>query len=152
MAATRRTRVSFGLYTREIRMSLRNNSGAFGYSVMITCTLAMLTAQLASPGPLQILLFALGAVVSFLVVEAVATNLFRQSHGGDEHGAVVALGSSISVFSVGAALGVAAAAGALLHASVGWLVGSFAASLTYLAVNALEMVFARRVEEARDLA
>ena len=25
-----------GLYIRELRLSLRNNSGAFGYSVMIT--------------------------------------------------------------------------------------------------------------------
>ncbi|EIE97843.1 hypothetical protein [Saccharomonospora glauca] len=141
-----------GLYTKEIRTSLRNNSGAFGYSVMITCALAMLSAQHSSPNPLQIMLFALGAVLSFLVVEAVATNVFRRSLGGEEQTKVIALGSSIAVLSVGLALGATAAVGAWLPATVAWLVGSFVASTVYLLLNAVEMVLARRVEETRRLA
>lgn len=141
-----------GLYVKEVRTSLRNNSGAFGYSVMITCSLAMLSAQHSSPNPLQIMLFALGAVLSFLVVEAVATNVFRRSLGDEEQTRVVALGSSIGVLSVGVALGATAATGAWLPATAAWLGGSFAASTTYLLLNAVEMTIARRVEETRHLA
>lgn len=141
-----------GLYAREIRMSLRNNSGAFGYSVMITCSLAMLSAQHSPPKAVQILLFALGAVLSFLVVEAFATNAFRRSLGDEEQSKVVALGSSIGVLSVGLALGATAAVGAWLPVTVAWFAGPFAASTAYLLLNAVEMTIARLVEEARDLA
>ncbi|NIJ13770.1 hypothetical protein FHU38_004114 [Saccharomonospora amisosensis] len=141
-----------GLYTREIRMSLRNNSGAYGFTVTVTCSLSMLSAVNTAPSPLQIFLFVFGAVTSFLVVETLATRLFRRSLGGDEKSNVVALGSSLGVLSISLAVGAAALCGVLLPATPSWFVGSFAASVTYLLVNALEMGIARRVEEARDLA
>jgi hypothetical protein len=140
------------LYTSEIRMSLRNNSGAYGYSVLITCTFGMLSALHSSPGPLQIFLFALGAAASFLVIEVVATNWFRRSLGDSEQTRVVALGSSLAALSISLGVGAAALSGAMLPATLSWFVGTFCASVVYLLAAALEMGLARRVEEARDLA
>ncbi|WP_139794829.1 hypothetical protein [Saccharomonospora piscinae] len=61
----------------------------------------MLSAQHATPDPVQILLFELGAVVSFLVVETSATNLYRRSLGGDPESGVRPTGpSSISTVTV----------------------------------------------------
>ena len=57
-----------GLYVRELRLSLRNNAGAFGYSVMITSTMAMLTSFEGSPRPIHIVLFLLAAVASFALI------------------------------------------------------------------------------------
>src|SRR5690625_4233039 len=79
-----------GLYIRELRLSLRNNSGAFGYSVMITCTMAMLTSIAGSPRPAHIVLFVLAAVASFALIEVVATRAFTRSLE-DEHTTVIAL-------------------------------------------------------------
>lgn len=141
-----------GLYTRQLRMSLRNNSGAYGFSVMITCSLAMLSALHASPSPLQLFLFVFGAVASFFVIELLATRLFRRSLGGGEESKVVALGSSLGVFSISLAVGASALCGSFLPATLSWFVGSLAASVTYLVVNGVEMGVARKVEEARDLA
>lgn len=141
-----------GLYAREIRMALRNNSGAYGFTVTVTCSLSMLSAVHSPPSPLRIFLFVFGAVASFFVVELFATRLFRRPLGGDEESRVVALGSSLGVLSISLAVGAAALCGSFLPATLSWFAGSFAASVTYLVVNAVEMSVARRVEEARDLA
>ncbi|WP_199430534.1 hypothetical protein [Qaidamihabitans albus] len=141
-----------GVYVRELRLSLRNNSGAYGFSVLITCALAMLNALTGTPNAMQILVFALGAVASFLIVELIATQGFRQSLGGDEQTKVVALGSSFSAVSISAGIGAAALCGLVLPVTLGWFGGSLSASMTYLLLNGLEMKIARRIEEARDLA
>ncbi|WP_245901157.1 hypothetical protein [Prauserella shujinwangii] len=137
---------------REIRLSLRNNSGAYGFSVLITCALAMLNSQLGMPATAHIFLFVVGAVVSFLAVEALATRGFRRSLGGDEQTKVVALGSSFSVVSISLGVGATALCGLFLPVAPAWFAGSFAASTTYLLLNGLEMTVARHIEEARDVA
>ncbi|EHR49447.1 hypothetical protein SacmaDRAFT_1164 [Saccharomonospora marina XMU15] len=141
-----------GLYTREIRMALRNNSGAYGFTVTVTCSVSMLSVMHTAPSPLHIFLFVFGAVASFFFVEMLATRLFRRSLGGDEKSNVVALGSSLGVFSISLAVGATALTAFLLPVTLSWFVGSFAASVTYLLVNALEMDIARRLEEARNVA
>lgn len=139
-----------GLYVRELRLSLRNNSGAFGYSVMITCTLAMLTSIEGSPRPLHIVLFLLAAVASFAVIEVIATRAFTRSLE-DENTTVIALGASLNLFSIAGAVGLAAGLGALLPVPLSWLIAPFTASATYLLVTAVEMAIARRIEEKRQV-
>ncbi len=140
-----------GLYVRELRLSLRNNTGAYGFSVMITSVMAMLSAIHDPPRPGQIIAFFVGAVATFAIVEAVATRGFRRSLSDREATKVVALGSSLSLVSIAAAVGVAAAVGYLLPASITWFVGPFLASMTYLVLTAAEMTAARRIQEARNV-
>ena len=137
-----------GLYIRELRLSLRNNSGAFGYSVMITCTMAMLTSIAGSPLPAHIVLFVLAAVASFALIEVVATRAFTRSLE-DEHTTVIALGSSLNLISIALAVGLAAGLAALLPTLLTWLIAPFSASTTYLLFTAVEMMAARRIEEKR---
>ncbi|PSK91871.1 hypothetical protein CLV30_1334 [Haloactinopolyspora alba] len=140
-----------GLYVRELRLSLRNNSGAYGFSVMITSVMAMLSALRSPPGPGQIVLFFLGAVASFAIIEAIATRGFTRSLGNQEATKVIALGSSLNLVSIAVAVAVAATTGVVLPATLGWLVGPFAASVAYLLVTAAEMTVARRIEEVREV-
>lgn len=140
-----------GVYAREIRTSLQNNAGAYGYSVMITCSFGMLNAVYNSPNALQVFVFAMGAVASFLVIELLATNGFRRSLGQDEDSPSAALGSSLGVLSISSALGVALGIALLLPATLAWFATPLVASTTYLMVTPVEMLIARRLEHARDL-
>ncbi|MQA08865.1 MAG: hypothetical protein GEU98_10040 [Pseudonocardiaceae bacterium] len=140
-----------GLYARELRLSIRNNSGAYGYSVMVTSALAMLTALHAAPEAGQLFLFASGAVASFAIVEIIATRAFTRALDGEEASKVVALGSSLSLVSILLAVGTVAGCGLVLPETLGWFAGSFLGSVVYLLMTAAEMAVARRIEEARDL-
>lgn len=140
-----------GLYVREVKLSLRNNAGAYGYSVMITCVLAMVSTVHSTPQPGQIFLFVLGAGASFLVVEAVATSGFRRSLKSGESTTVVALGTALSAVSISVGVGAAWIVAVLLPVTLAWFAASLAASMLYLLLSALEMGFARRIEEARDV-
>lgn len=136
---------------RELRLSLRNNSGAYGYSVMITCCLAMLSSYNGTPKTDEVFLFVLGAVVSFALIETIATRAFRTPLRGDEPSHVVALGSSLNLFSIALAIGVTALVGAIAPGWVSWCAGSFLASVVYLIATGVEMAMARKIEEARNL-
>lgn len=137
-----------GLYVRELRLSLRNNSGAFGYSVMITSTMAMLTSIAGSPRPAHIVLFLLAAVASFALIEAIATRVFTRSLE-DEDTTVIALGASLNLLAITVAVGLAAAVAALVPTPLLWLLAPFGASVAYLLLTAAEMTIARRIEERR---
>lgn len=141
----------FSLYVQELRLSLRNNSGAYGYSVMITSVLAVLTALQRAPGVGQVFLFLFGAVVSFATIQFAATRGFRRSLAEQESTTVVALGGSLGIVSISVAVGAAALAGLVLPELISWPAGSFVGSTLYLLLTALEMSTARRIEEARDL-
>lgn len=139
------------LYASELRFSLRNNAGAYGFSVMITGSMALLTSQYESPTMLQVFLFFFGAVLSFAGVEAIATRGFRRSLSDEEGTVVVALGASLSLFSIGIALAMVVLCTMVLPATTGWLIAPFAGSMVYLLVTGVEMGIARRIEERRGI-
>lgn len=140
-----------GLYTHELRLSLRNNSGAYGFSVMITSVMAMLSAIHAPPDPGQIITFLLGAIATFAIIETVATRGFTRSLDDKEATKVIALGSSLNLVSIAGAVGVSAAIGYLIPAGLAWFLAPLLASTTYLLATAVEMSLARRIQEARNV-
>lgn len=93
----------------------------------------------------QILAFVVGAVLAVALVEFVASSGFRHELG-EEPSSVLALGSSISVFSVGGALGLVLAADQLVGGFTIWPLGSFLATVTYLFIYALEIAVADVVQ------
>lgn len=133
-------------YARGIRTSIRSNAGAYGYSVLITGTLAMLASLRSQPEVGHLFLFGAGAATGFAAIEAVGSNFFRDRMRGD--GAeVVVLGSAFSFVSISAGLGAAALVGWLVGGWVPWVLGPFAATVTYLLVLGIELSLARRAEE-----
>jgi hypothetical protein len=146
--AEKEIRRSFGAsYARGLHASARGNAPAYGYSVTITATFGILSVVANSPRVTEIFAFAGGAVVAFALVEAVASGGFKHRLE-DEPSQVKALGGSISVLSVGAALSLALTVGLLLGGFVAWPLGSFSATLVYLLAFALEISLAERLKPA----
>lgn len=136
-------------YARGLRTSIRNNAGPYGYSVMITVSVASLDT-LAGPITLRrLVLVVVGASAAFTGLEAAVSNLFRERVRG-EPSEVVMLGSALEVASIGAGLAVTAGIGSMARSWVAWLLGPFAATVAYLLVVGIELVLARRAEHQPD--
>src|SRR5690625_298701 len=138
-------------YVQELRLSLRNNVGAYGYSVMITCCLSMLSARLHTPQPGELFWFIIGAVASFGLIEAIATRGFQRPLASGEPTQVVALGSALNLFAIVIAMFATLAAAAWVAEPLAWAVGSFGASVVYLIGTSIEMSIARKIEDKRGL-
>ncbi len=111
----------------------------------ITATFGVLTTTRGTPGIVEILTFVAGAVLAFAIVEAVASGGYRHELA-DEPSSVRALGSSISIFSVGGALGIVFIAERLVGGFGIWPLGAFLATLTYLFAFALELAVANSIQ------
>jgi hypothetical protein len=132
-----------------LRTAVRNNASAFAYSVLATATFGMLTIGLGTPSRIEILLFAVGATSAFAVVEASASNFFRDPVR-PERSNVVLLGSALSVASVTLALSVVIGVTMLFSGWVAWLLAPMVATVVYLLTAGLEMALARARQDETD--
>lgn len=135
-------------YLHGLRASVRNNASAYGFSVTITATMALLNSILGTPAALEIVAFAGGAVACFALVEGVVSRGFTRGME-DEPSSVKELGSSISILSVGAAIGCAYAVGRLVGGFIAWPLGSFVATAAYLFLFGVELGLAQRIQRRR---
>ncbi|MGA9371305.1 MAG: hypothetical protein WBV53_05610 [Solirubrobacterales bacterium] len=120
-----------------------NNATAYGYSVAVTLSLAVLSATHGGPTVGQVFLFGAGAVAGVVVVEGAASGLFQRRLRG-EPAQVVVIGSALSLASVGLSIGAAALIGETLDGGVAWPIGAFGATVVYLLVVGVEMALAER--------
>jgi hypothetical protein len=135
-------------YLHGLRSSVGNNASAYGFSVTITATMALLSSVRGSPTALEIVAFAGGAVAAFAVVELVVSRGFTRGME-DEPSSVKELGSSISLLSVGGAIGCAYVAGRLVGGFLAWPVGSLVATAAYLFLFGVELSLAHRIQRGR---
>jgi MFS family permease len=133
-----------GHTVRGLGESTRHNSLAYGYSLALTGSFGVLTTLVAHASVVEIFCFGIGASLPFPIANTAVTRAFTVKVEG-EPPVVLALGTSIGVVSVCAAIGAATVFGWLLDDWLAWLVGSFAASAVYLFASALELVVARGV-------
>jgi hypothetical protein len=131
-----------------LRTALRNNLSAYGFSVMITASFGVLSAQLGSPNVGEVFLFAGGAVVAVTAIDGISSKGFRTLQGDPP--SVVALGAALSFFSVGFGVGGAALAAVVLDGPLGWGLGSLVGSALYVLVAGVEMTLARMAQEERE--
>jgi hypothetical protein len=134
-----------GLYLEGLRTSVTGNAYAYGFSIMITLSLAVLITEHESPTVGQIFLFLAGAVGGFVVVEALASRGFSSRDPG-EPPQVVVVGSALAFVSVSTAVGAAALLGDLVDSGLAWPLGAFCASAVYTLLVGVEMMIAARVE------
>ena len=133
------------LYIEGLRTSVTSNASAYGFSIMITMSLAVASSQHGTPEVGEIFYFLLGAVAGFVSVEAVATRGFRSRDRG-EPADVMVVGSAMAFVSVAGSVGVAALAGELLDGDLVWPVVAFAGTLAYTLMTGIEMALAARAE------
>jgi hypothetical protein len=136
-------------YAHGLRTGIRNNSIAYGYSILATVGFGALSSLAGSPSIAQMFLYAVGGGLGFALVELVASRGFRKEMKG-ERSDVVVLGSAINVISISAGLGVVVAIGSLWRWWVAWLLAPLVATVVYLLVVGFEVAFARRAERARE--
>jgi hypothetical protein len=131
-------------YWRGLGLSARNNSLAYGFSVAITGSFGILARLAGSPSVVDVFVFAAGACLPFALLNPIVTQGFRR-RVEREPPMVVAVGTSFSIVSASAGVGVAALLGWALDGWAGWLLGAFGASAVYLLTAALEIALGRGV-------
>jgi hypothetical protein len=123
-------------------MSVSSNALAYGYSVTATAGFAMLSHTDGPISVLRIFCFVVGACLAFAGVNAVVTRGFRE-RVEREPPLVLALSTSLSLFSVSVAVALVALLGWALGGWAAWLLGALLGTWLYLSVTALEMALAR---------
>jgi hypothetical protein len=133
-------------YRRGLSTSVVDNASAFGFSVMITAGYGMLSHFHSNPSALQVVLFAVGAVLGIAVIEAAVSRGFRLRPNPHPE-EVVMLGTAANLISVAGAVGVFYGAGATLPDMVVWPVAPLVASAAYVFLEAGELAVAEGVQE-----
>lgn len=133
-------------YRRGVRTALRNNSLAFGYSIVVTADFAVLNQGTDTPGLGRVFAFIVGAVAAFAALDALAAE-FDGNHERGEPSDVVALGSALSFFSISAGVGTTALIAWLVEPWFSWPLAAFVSSGTYLLIVGVEMALAEQAEQ-----
>lgn len=133
-------------FAAGLRTSIRNNSSAYGFSILATVTLGWLSSKHGPPGVAELFLFAAGGAGGFIVVEAAGSKLFTERMRGEAPETVV-LGSAFNILSISAALGAALGISAWLPQPWVWAMAAMAASLVFILGAGLEIMLAHGLEE-----
>jgi hypothetical protein len=123
-------------YRPGLRSVVGASATAYGYTLTVGPTSMLLTGAYGPPKPVEVLLFCGGAILAFALVGALAFGGVS-GHFGD-HPKKIQLWGSFHFLSGGFAVGVAYLVGAFVPSEMGWPVGAFAATATYLMVVGLE--------------
>jgi hypothetical protein len=129
---------------RSMRSAVGRESTTFGFSILVTVTFAMVQATHGSPTVPQIFAYAIGAVLSFTLLEAALSRGFRRPM--PQHATqTLTLGTSLNVVSVVAGLAVGWGFAESTSGWVAWAGAPLLAGLAYLVLESLEEALAERV-------
>jgi hypothetical protein len=129
---------------RSLRSTVGRESTTFGFSILVTVTFGMLNSMYGSPTVLQIFVYAIGAVMSFTLLEGALSSGFRKPM--PQHATqTLTLGTSLNVLSVVAALAAAWGFAEMTRGLVGWGGAPLIAGLVYLLLESLEEAVAERL-------
>ena len=129
---------------RSMRSTVGRESTTFGFSIVVTVVFGLAQSVEGPPTTAQVFLYAIGAVLSFTVLQGVLSRGFR--HPMPQHATqTMTLGTSLNVLSVVAALAAAWGFVRLAGGPVAWAGAPLAAGLVYLLLEAVEEAVAERV-------
>ena len=123
-------------YRSGLRSVVGASTTAYGYTLTVGPTSMLLTGTYGPPKPFEVLLFCSGAILAFALVGALAFGGVRGQFG--EPPKRIQLWGSFHFISVGLAVSVAYLVGAHAPDALGWPVGAFAATATYLILVGFE--------------
>ena len=131
-------------YWRGFKASIRGNSAAFGFSVVVTADFYLLSDYEGEPGLAEVYTFIAGTVVAFALLQAIATHFFEEKLNS-EPSQVVAISSALDMLCVGAAVGTVYFFGLIGDGWWIWPATSFASTVIYLVTLAAQMAIAEQV-------
>lgn len=138
-----------GRMDRAFRGTVGREATAFGFSIVISATFAAVQVEHGAPSRWDIVLFAVGAGASFVLLTGLASRGFRRplpQHRSE----VVGLAAGLNLISVMAGVATAMAVAAMLGAGPAWPLSPLLAATVYLLVESLEELLAERIVASRD--
>ena len=133
-----------GVVRRGMRSTVGRESTTFGFSILVTAAFGLLQTMRGSPDVGRVFLFAIGAVASFTVLEAVLSRGFRGPM--PQHDSrVLAVGTSMNLLSVVGGLGLCWVMVRLVPTAAVWAVATFLGAVAYLLLESAETAVAERV-------
>jgi len=123
-------------YRTDLRGVVGSSASAYGYTLTIWSTGAMLSHLYGAPSLPKIFLFLGGAVLAFALVGVLAFGGVTKRFGGGS--GRVELWGSVHFLSGGMAVGAAWLVGAYASSLAGWPLGAFVATAVYLSVVGVE--------------
>ncbi|WP_236242667.1 hypothetical protein [Streptomyces sp. CC228A] len=130
---------------KGLRASLRNNGQAYGFSVSITASMALLNSHTRVDGAAPVVYFALASAAAS-VLEALASHGFRKPMD-EEPSATTALGISLSLASVGMSTCLAWLVADAVGGVPAWPLTGFLVSTAYPLAAGIELAVAERARE-----
>lgn len=134
-------------YRRGLGTALRHNQVAYAYSVTTTALFGVIAKESGGPNVGQCFLFILGAGVAFAIVNVSVTNWFSQRLPR-EPTEVIALGTTISLFSMAAGLGLGTLVAWVAGPWIAWPLAPLAMSIGFMLLAGIEMGLAGYYHEA----
>lgn len=136
-------------YAQGVRAAIQNNLFAYGYSLTVTGSLAMLSTRSGTPSVAEVFLFLVGAVSAFTLAEALVSKGFSLTQERGESAEVVALGSAFGYFSAGTGVGMAALVTVVLSGAIVWPLGALFATAGYVTANGVELAVADHLQKRK---
>ena len=122
---------------RSMRSTVGRESTTFGFSILVTVVFGLAQTAEGPPSTLQTFLYAVGAVMSFTILQGLLSRGFRGPM--PQHATqTLTLGTSLNVVSVVAAIGAAWGFLELTSATLAWAGAPLVAGLVYLLLESLE--------------
>lgn len=129
---------------RGLRSTAGRETTTFGFSILVTVTFGLLQKMQGSPDTLRIFLYAVGAVLSFTVLNGALSRGFR-AHLPQHDSEVLVAATSMNMVSVVVGLGVAWALAGSLEGAAVWAIAPFVAGVVYLLTEGVEETIAEQV-------
>ena len=135
---------------KNLSISLKDNSSAYGYSITISGAYAILELSQKSPANLlEIFAGASGAVLAFIAVETALSLLGRDLDDRDTELTRV-IARMLAFASIGSGMGTAAFCGWVLHGAVAWFAGGFLATSMFVVIDAFELALVEQESPSQD--
>lgn len=132
---------------RGLRSTVGRESTTFGFSILVTVSFGLLQTTEGSPDVGRIFLFAVGAGMSFTLLEGVLSKGFRAAMP-QHRTRIQAVGTSLNVLSVVGGLAAAWLVGEMMSHAAAWAVAPFLAGVVYLLLESLETALGERLAAA----
>ena len=129
---------------RALGSSVRGNSTAFGFSIMITLSFGALQSLRGTPSLAELLLFGVAAALAVAALEALVTRGFRQPVDRVSQRSDL-LGTAMNFASVAAGVGTAIGLAEIIGGVVIWPLAAAAAATVYVLTEAAEIFVAERI-------
>lgn len=135
-------------YLRGLKAAASGNAQAFGFSILITVSYGIAATSGPPPTLGEQIAFAMSAVAAFSLLNVLVAIVARSEPGSLSSKRVLLVATATDFIAVGAGLGAAIGIETAFDGVLAWVLIPFAAGLSYMLVQAIELALGREVDES----